>query len=196
MTFDFRISRARLLRSSGTAEVSTTVVVVTFSGVPIVGGIVIWGRIGWILFVTKTPLTSEVIKLDLPVPSSPQTQIRTWGCQYRLERLVGRVLYLTGGHLCRQTQILFTMIGSSQPEDPGVEDASRDAIMIRGVAVDSGCQEWIPRSPAISCKPCCRPLQQDCNSLDALLAGNIWIGLLSVCCSVSYAMDSVCTPRI
>lgn len=50
---------------------------VTFSGVPIVGGMVICGRTGWILFVTNTPLTREVIKLDLPVPSSPQTQMRT-----------------------------------------------------------------------------------------------------------------------
>lgn len=56
------------------------VVVVTFSGVPMVGGIVICGRTDWILFVTKTPLTREVMRLDFPVPSSPQTQIRTAAC--------------------------------------------------------------------------------------------------------------------
>jgi hypothetical protein len=40
------------------------------------GGIVICGRTDWILF-TKTSLTSEVIRLDFPVPSSPHTQILT-----------------------------------------------------------------------------------------------------------------------
>jgi hypothetical protein len=52
-------------------------VVVTFSGVPMVGGMVTWGRTDWILLETKTSLTSEAIWLDLPVPSSPQTQILT-----------------------------------------------------------------------------------------------------------------------
>jgi len=40
------------------------------------GGVVICGRTDWILF-TKTSLTSEVIRLDFPVPSSPHTQILT-----------------------------------------------------------------------------------------------------------------------
>ena len=53
----------------------STMVVVTFSGVPI--GMVIWGRTGWILDVTKTSLTSDVIRLDLPAPSSPHTHMRT-----------------------------------------------------------------------------------------------------------------------
>lgn len=52
-------------------------VVVTFSGLPLVGGMVTWGRTDWILLATKTSLTSEAIRLDFPVPSSPQTQIRT-----------------------------------------------------------------------------------------------------------------------
>lgn len=52
-------------------------VVVTFSGVPMLGGMVIWGRTDWILFVTKTSLTSEVMRLDFPVASSPQTHILT-----------------------------------------------------------------------------------------------------------------------
>lgn len=52
-------------------------VVVTFSGVPMLGGMVIRGRTAWILLVIKVSLTSEVIKLDLPAPSSPQTHIRT-----------------------------------------------------------------------------------------------------------------------
>jgi hypothetical protein len=41
------------------------------------GGIVIWGRTDWILLVTKTSFTREVMRLDFPVPSSPQTQILT-----------------------------------------------------------------------------------------------------------------------
>lgn len=76
MTFDFRISFRRVFRSCGKAEVST-IVVVTFSGVPILGGIVICGRTDCILLVTKTSLTKEVMRLDFPVPSSPQTHIRT-----------------------------------------------------------------------------------------------------------------------
>ena len=51
--------------------------VVTFSGVPIVGGIVICGNVGWILLVTKVSLTSEVMRLDFPDPSSPQMHTRT-----------------------------------------------------------------------------------------------------------------------
>ncbi len=54
-------------------------VVVTFSGVPMVGGMVTCGSTDWILLATKTSLTSEAIREDLPVPSSPQTQIRTAG---------------------------------------------------------------------------------------------------------------------
>jgi hypothetical protein len=38
---------------------------------------VIWGRTDWILLVTKTSFTREVMRLDFPVPSSPQTQILT-----------------------------------------------------------------------------------------------------------------------
>lgn len=52
-------------------------VVVTFSGVPMLGGMVIWGRTGWILFVTNTSFTRLVIRLDLPVPSSPHRHMRT-----------------------------------------------------------------------------------------------------------------------
>lgn len=52
-------------------------VVVTLCGVPRVGGMEMGGKTGWILLVTKRSLTSEVIRLDLPVPSSPQTQTRT-----------------------------------------------------------------------------------------------------------------------
>jgi hypothetical protein len=54
-----------MFRSWGSAEVST-MVVVTFSGVPMLGGIVIWGRTDWILLVTKTSLTREVMRLDFP----------------------------------------------------------------------------------------------------------------------------------
>ncbi len=52
-------------------------VVVTFSGVPRVGGMVICGRTAWILLLTKVSFTREVIRLDLPQPSSPQTHILT-----------------------------------------------------------------------------------------------------------------------
>lgn len=52
-------------------------VVVTFSGVPMVGGMVICGRTVWILLATKTSLTREAMRLDFPVPSSPHTQMRT-----------------------------------------------------------------------------------------------------------------------
>ena len=96
MTLHFRSSLLSSFRSCGRAEVST-IVVATFSGVPILGGIVIWGRTGWIFVVTKTSLTSDlgsdsqyhrmklngipkvayVMRLDLPVPSSPQRHIRT-----------------------------------------------------------------------------------------------------------------------
>jgi len=76
MTFDFRISFRSVFRSRGSADVST-IVVVTFSGVPILGGILIWGRQGVILFATKVSLINEVMRLDFPVPSSPQTQMRT-----------------------------------------------------------------------------------------------------------------------
>lgn len=85
-------------------------VVVTFSGVPMLGGRFIWGRTAcicahvsvivgyagrfrheelnmggrlshtWILLETKTSFTSDAIRLDFPVPSSPHTQMRT-DCQ-------------------------------------------------------------------------------------------------------------------
>lgn len=76
MTLDFLISLFRFVRSCGRADVST-MVVVTFSGVPILGGMVIWGRTGWILFVTKTSFTKLVMRLDFPVPSSPHKHMRT-----------------------------------------------------------------------------------------------------------------------
>ena len=41
---------------------------------------VIWGRTGCILLVMNVSFTRLVIKLDFPVPSSPQTHIRTMGC--------------------------------------------------------------------------------------------------------------------
>lgn len=43
MTLDFLISFRKVLRSCGRADVST-MVVVTFSGVPMLGGRFIWGR--------------------------------------------------------------------------------------------------------------------------------------------------------
>lgn len=52
-------------------------VVVTFSGVPKVGGSVMGGRTDWILAVTKVSLTSEVRRELLPTLSSPQMHIRT-----------------------------------------------------------------------------------------------------------------------
>lgn len=52
-------------------------VVVTFSGVPIPGGMVVCGKTGWIFVVTKTSLTREATRLDFPTDSSPQTQILT-----------------------------------------------------------------------------------------------------------------------
>lgn len=76
MTLHFRISFRKVVRSCGRAEVSTTVVV-TFSGVPMLGGMVICGRTDWILLLMNWSLTSEAMRLDFPVPSSPQTQMRT-----------------------------------------------------------------------------------------------------------------------
>ena len=55
----------------------STMVVVTLSGVPSVGGSVTWGRTGWIFAVTNVSLTSDVMMELLPTPSSPHTQIRT-----------------------------------------------------------------------------------------------------------------------
>ena len=57
-------------------EVST-IVVVTFSGVPILGGMVIMGKTGCKPEGTNTSFTKDMIKLDLPVASSPQTHTRT-----------------------------------------------------------------------------------------------------------------------
>lgn len=62
-------------------------VVVTFSGVPMVGGRVMGGSTAWILFATNTSLTREAIRLDLPEPSSPHTQIRTGRAKAELVRL-------------------------------------------------------------------------------------------------------------
>jgi hypothetical protein len=60
----------------------STMVVVTLSGVPSVGGSVTCGRTGWIFAVTKTSLTREVMMELLPTPSSPHRHIRTVGpCQ-------------------------------------------------------------------------------------------------------------------
>lgn len=56
-------------------------VVVTFSGVPRLGGRVIGGSTGWILEVTKVSLTSEVRRDDLPTDSSPHIAIRTMQSQ-------------------------------------------------------------------------------------------------------------------
>ena len=75
-------------------------VVVTFSGVPMLGGIVIWGRTDWILLVTKTSLTREVIRLDFPVPSSPQTQMRTDKCYWVGAARQGWGRKGTLGHTC------------------------------------------------------------------------------------------------
>jgi hypothetical protein len=52
------------------------------------GGMDIRGKTDWILFVTKTSLTREVMRLDFPTPSSPQTQIimvLSWGCRAGIE---------------------------------------------------------------------------------------------------------------
>src|SRR5690349_11278042 len=76
MTLHLRTSFRRACRSYGRAEVST-MVVVTLSGVPSEGGSVTCGRTGWILAVTKTSLTRDVMMELLPTPSSPHTQIRT-----------------------------------------------------------------------------------------------------------------------
>ena len=54
-------------------------VVVTFSGVPRVGGRVMGGRTGWRGVVTKVSLTRLVRREDLPTSSSPQIHIRTGG---------------------------------------------------------------------------------------------------------------------
>ena len=51
--------------------------VVTFSGVPMLGGRLMVGRIGWILWVVKVSLMRDVMSEDLPTPSSPQTTMRT-----------------------------------------------------------------------------------------------------------------------
>lgn len=76
MILDFLISLFRFVRSCGNAEVST-MVVVTFSGVPMLGGIVIWGRVGWILVVTKTSLTRDAMMELFPTSASPHTHMRT-----------------------------------------------------------------------------------------------------------------------
>ena len=60
--------------------------VVTFSGVPSVGGSVIVGSMGWIRWEMKVSLTREVMREDLPVPSSPQTQMRTSMVSYGMEK--------------------------------------------------------------------------------------------------------------
>ena len=52
-------------------------VVLTFSGVPSVGGMVIGGRTGVIFELTKLSFTKEVSNELLPTDSSPQTHIRT-----------------------------------------------------------------------------------------------------------------------
>lgn len=52
-------------------------VVVTFSGVPRVGGRVMGGRTAWIFAVTKVSLTREVRMELFPTLSSPQMHIRT-----------------------------------------------------------------------------------------------------------------------
>jgi hypothetical protein len=51
--------------------------VVTFSGVPSVGGRVMVGRTGWILCAMNVSFMREVMREDLPAPSSPQTTMRT-----------------------------------------------------------------------------------------------------------------------
>ena len=53
-------------------------VVVTFSGVPRVGGRVMGGRTGCRGVVTKVSLMRLVRREDLPTSSSPQMHIRTW----------------------------------------------------------------------------------------------------------------------
>jgi hypothetical protein len=65
-------------------------VVVTLSGVPSVGGSVTCGRTGWILAVTKTSLTREVMMELLPTPSSPQRHMRTAGTRQCTYVLSGR----------------------------------------------------------------------------------------------------------
>ena len=52
-------------------------VVVTFSGVPSVGGRVMGGRTGWRGVVTKVSLMRLVRREDLPTSSSPHMHIRT-----------------------------------------------------------------------------------------------------------------------
>ena len=55
----------------------STMVVLTFSGVPSEGGRVIGGRTCWILDVTNESLTRDVRRELLPTDSSPQMHIRT-----------------------------------------------------------------------------------------------------------------------
>ena len=63
-------------------EVST-IVVVTLSGDTILGGIVIIGSTACSPEGTNRSLTSDMMRLDFPVPSSPQTQTRTSAARER-----------------------------------------------------------------------------------------------------------------
>lgn len=52
----------------------------------------------WILLETNTSLTSDAIRLDFPVPSSPHTHMRTGGQESVTEESCGERL---GGRTCR-----------------------------------------------------------------------------------------------
>lgn len=45
----------------------------------------------WILLETKTSFTSDAIRLDFPVPSSPHTQMRTDGQRLEIAHAWGRM---------------------------------------------------------------------------------------------------------
>ena len=76
MTLDLRILLRKDSRSCGSADVSTTVVV-TFSGVPGLGGIVMGGRTDMTFDETKLSRTKEAMMELFPTSGSPQTHICT-----------------------------------------------------------------------------------------------------------------------
>lgn len=81
----------------------STIVVVTFSGVAKVGGIVMGGRTDCNGADTKVSRTRLVSKEDLPTPSSPHMQIRTDMLLIRAKMLIKSSQYIdqTVGSLSR-----------------------------------------------------------------------------------------------
>jgi hypothetical protein len=93
-------------------------VVVTLSGVPSVGGRVTCGRTGWILAVTKTSLTRDVMMELLPTPSSPQRHIRTVRVSGR-RRVIGRGTPHTGRHFPAACYCIVRRTGGCEGGDAG-----------------------------------------------------------------------------